>query len=119
MAETYSKAAHVLVLDAELQVVRHQEIQPYEALLRVFSSARVQRLWTLQEGALARRLWIHFGDGPVEVSALVSQLRTDVIEDIRIYCMGRDLLNQWLWLNIMHPPDQHAQTDTIGTRMTN
>lgn len=95
MAETYSKAAHVLVLDAELQFVRHQEIQPYEALLRVFSSAWVQRLWTLQEGALARRLWIQFGDGPAEVSALVSQLQKDVIEDIRIYCMGRDLLNLW------------------------
>lgn len=119
MAETYSKAAHVLALDVELQVVRQQQIQPYEALLRVFSSAWVQRLWTSQEGALARRLWIQFGDGPVEVSALVSQLEKDVIRDIRIYCMSRDLLNQWLWLNIMHPADQQMQVDSLGARMTN
>jgi hypothetical protein len=94
MKEAYLEAAHVVVLDAELQVIDQREIQPYEVLLRAFSIAWVQRLWTLQEGALAQRLWIQFGDGPVEVLALFRHLQKDVAMDIRIYCMGRDLINQ-------------------------
>jgi hypothetical protein len=51
MKDVYTKATHVLVLDASLSVRPAQEADPIEVLLRIFgSSPWMRRLWTLQGG---------------------------------------------------------------------
>ncbi|KAI0651216.1 hypothetical protein C8Q79DRAFT_20008 [Trametes meyenii] len=67
MAQTYRDAAKVLVID---ECVRKQcsLSKPWEEnLLRIATSGWVRRIWTLQEGLLARELWVEFAEGPVDI----------------------------------------------------
>lgn len=74
MRRTYEQASHVLVLDASIQCYDSRKIHVVEALMRIFTSVWMQRLWTLQEGALAARLWFQFKNGPVNYVMLMTQL---------------------------------------------
>jgi hypothetical protein len=62
MRKTYEDARAVLVLDSWLLTHPIANIQPTEVLMRIVSSNWNTRLWTLQEGALARKLLFQFGD---------------------------------------------------------
>ncbi|KAI8978235.1 hypothetical protein BD414DRAFT_538857 [Trametes punicea] len=67
MTDIYRDAAKVLVID---ESVRKQcsESNPWEQnCLRIAVSAWVRRVWTLQEGLLARQLYFEFIEGPVSV----------------------------------------------------
>jgi hypothetical protein len=62
MDQTYKSAEAVLVLDSELQKVS-TDISLDEILVRIICSGWMRRIWTLQEGMLAPKLWVSFEDG--------------------------------------------------------
>ncbi|MCJ1426053.1 hypothetical protein MMC29_003955 [Sticta canariensis] len=74
MKQTYQQANHVLVLDASLQIYNCQSLNAVEACARIFTSGWMRRLWTLQEGSLAKTIWFQFRDGAVDLHSLWSAL---------------------------------------------
>ncbi len=70
MAKTYRNANATLVLDSG---IRHCSVSAplEEKLLSVLSCGWMQRLWTLQEGLLARRLMFAFADGLTDIGDLI------------------------------------------------
>lgn len=68
MRKTYLEAAHVLVLDSSLQCYDRRLTTVLEVLVGISNTGWMQRLWTLQEGVLANKLWFQFKDEPVELS---------------------------------------------------
>lgn len=60
MRDTYAKADKVLVLDSWLQCQEMEKEWAFEFVLKVFLSKWNKRLWTLQEGALAKNLVFRF-----------------------------------------------------------
>ncbi|CAL1709971.1 unnamed protein product [Somion occarium] len=67
LSKTSQEAAAVLVLDRELQKLDDQRISMLEQSMMLAFVGWTRRLWTLQEAALARRLYIQTLGGPCEV----------------------------------------------------
>jgi hypothetical protein len=72
----YRQAKHVLVLDAGLMAYESQLQDIPEKLVRIFTSAWMRRLWTLQEGALADSLYFQFADEAVSLNDLNTKIMT-------------------------------------------
>ena len=102
LRETYMNAALVLVLDATLQTIALETTSCAEVLLRVFSSGWTSRLWTLQEGVLARSLWFQFHDQAEEIAVLNTRLFHEGTKDIRVMMIYQDLLSQFQWLKMLN-----------------
>ncbi|THU82941.1 hypothetical protein K435DRAFT_971758 [Dendrothele bispora CBS 962.96] len=66
MAATYEQASQVLVIDAGIRTQCTLASSPEECLLRFATSTWMQRIWTLQEGILARSLYFELADGLVD-----------------------------------------------------
>jgi len=62
MRKTYREADKVLVLENYLRSHPAEPMSKFERMARVFCSSWTQRLWTLQEGVLAKSLFIQFAD---------------------------------------------------------
>ena len=75
MRKTYQEANAVLVLDKGIQQSTAPNT-PDEILTRVACSAWLSRLWTLQEGVLASKLFIQFSDRAINISQLPELTRT-------------------------------------------
>ncbi|MCJ1383394.1 hypothetical protein MMC17_006508 [Xylographa soralifera] len=98
------KASYVLVLDGGLVVCNYTEIPVYEAIARIFTSAWLQRLWTLQEGVLAQdRLWFQFQDRPVNLKALIY---TPFVHDITIESFRTDMIAQYRIMSMSFLQDE-------------
>ncbi|TVY64226.1 hypothetical protein LSUE1_G007607, partial [Lachnellula suecica] len=69
----YRQAQHVLVLDAGLMSYESKSQEWPELLARIFTSSWMRRLWTLQEGALAKSLWFQFSDQALSFTQLGNQ----------------------------------------------
>ena len=67
MREPYERASSVLVLDAHLRSLASKSLSPTELLAQVACSSWMRRLWTLQEGRLAKKVWFQFADTAVNV----------------------------------------------------
>ncbi|KAI0651218.1 hypothetical protein C8Q79DRAFT_20153 [Trametes meyenii] len=67
MAETYRNAAKVLVIDEGIRRECSVGASWVDNLLRIAISGWMRRVWTLQEGLLARELWFEFVGGAVDV----------------------------------------------------
>lgn len=77
MSQTYRDSAKVLVID---DCIRSQcsERKPWEEnLFRIATSGWVRRVWTLQEGLLARDLYFEFFEGLVNVEQRLGLLPSD------------------------------------------
>ncbi|KAK7049525.1 hypothetical protein VNI00_005556 [Paramarasmius palmivorus] len=83
MAKTYKDAASVLVIDATIMSQCHSQSRLWrDNLFRIATSGWVRRVWTLQEGILARKLYFQFADGPVDVDErLESYMKDQVAAD--------------------------------------
>ncbi|KAJ6459250.1 hypothetical protein C8R45DRAFT_843422 [Mycena sanguinolenta] len=66
MAATYQRASQVLVIDAGIRTQCTLASPLEECLIRIATSGWMQRIWTLQEGMLARELHFEFADGLVD-----------------------------------------------------
>jgi hypothetical protein len=75
MKKTYLDAALVLVLNAELEGTSINS-PPEELLMRIATNSWFRRLWTLQEGFLARNLRFQFSDGTLNPDDLIRSLQT-------------------------------------------
>jgi hypothetical protein len=84
MAQTYRVAAAVLVIDGGIRSCS-LSASPEEKLLRVMSSGWMQRLWTLQEAVLARRLIFEFSDGLATADELLLASSEDRIDPVVSY----------------------------------
>jgi hypothetical protein len=66
IAETYRNARRVLVLDSEMQLASVKDERA--EIMRLYCSAWMRRLWTLQEGVLAAKdLHVQLSDGAVNL----------------------------------------------------
>lgn len=81
MSDTYRNSSKVLVIDGRLvggpaggrARGLHCEIRPVDDILgRILITPWMRRLWTLQEGLLAKELLFMFTEGPVDAQNLVS-----------------------------------------------
>ncbi|KAI0751760.1 hypothetical protein C8Q80DRAFT_1097925 [Daedaleopsis nitida] len=80
MAKTYKHASSVLVIDRDIRAACSRA-QTWETnLLRIATSGWVRRIWTLQEGMLASRLYFDFADGPVDISEEVDKLARELAD---------------------------------------
>ncbi|MCJ1320967.1 hypothetical protein MMC15_006308 [Xylographa vitiligo] len=112
LRETYNNAALVLVLDATLQTVTLETTSFHEVLLRVFSSRWTSRLWTSQEGVLAKSLWFQFRDQAEDLAVLKNGLFLEGYEDVRAMIIYHDLICQFQWLEMRQSENaakSHAQ----------
>ena len=71
MRVPYERADHVLVLDSHLRSLESSELSCTEILAQVSCSSWMRRLWTLQDGRLAKRLWFQFADKAVDVRGVL------------------------------------------------
>lgn len=67
MRVTYTDATAVLVLDRYLEDTESKPLLRTECLVRILVSSWTRRLWTLQEGALAKKLYFNFADELLEM----------------------------------------------------
>ena len=70
MKEVYSRAETVLVLDSDLES-SHYNNCPLEAVVRIYCCGWMTRLWTLEEGILARNLRFQFRDCAIDLNSLI------------------------------------------------
>lgn len=103
MRRTYQDARHVLVLDAGLQFYASDEISLVEALLRVFLSGWMNRLWTLQEANLARTVWIQFKDKVIDLDALMANMSKVGLADLALLPFTFDMNPQFRSLRPTFP----------------
>lgn len=84
MSRTYSEAEKVLVLDGRCVGLgagarspgNHVEVRPAEEILSmIITSTWMRRLWTLQEGLLAKQLLMMFTEGPIDVQNFIAGTR--------------------------------------------
>lgn len=75
MRDTYENARRVLVVSTDFTTI-HSNIAPVEGLFRVASSGWMRRLWTLQEGVLARSLHFEFADRALDFNALEAAVKS-------------------------------------------
>ncbi|KAF9639164.1 hypothetical protein BFW01_g10061 [Lasiodiplodia theobromae] len=77
MARTYTAATQVLVLDRQIRQLTWKPpfaAQRYEEhLIRITCCSWLRRLWTFQEGVLAKRLYFWCDDGACEVGVWILQ----------------------------------------------
>ncbi|KIJ24594.1 hypothetical protein M422DRAFT_56349 [Sphaerobolus stellatus SS14] len=76
MRTIYQEAAAVLVLDAGVQQISLSAPLP-DRCLALYQSGWWRRLWTYQEGILAKDLYIHFSDGVNNISELGMDLELE------------------------------------------
>jgi len=100
MAKTYASAQAVVILDHELQQIKHLGKPVSELLGLLACSAWTSRCWTFQEGALARKWLIQFDDGILrpdmdlkssDSGAVLSELRKFLADVPRLSPIGRNL----------------------------
>jgi len=91
----YENAEHVLVLDRGLQSYNLKDMGIVEAVLRVLTCCWNRRLWTLQEGALAKSLYFQFGDTASNFHTFCCRFQTATKDNFKFSGFERDIYDQF------------------------
>lgn len=91
MAEIFSGAVTVLVLDPELQRLSYAGMKPEQSLAHVLCSSWMSRCWTLLEASLAKSWYIQFNDRAV-----------DMVKTM-VHCRTRFRIELWMSLGKIQP----------------
>ncbi|KPM45978.1 hypothetical protein AK830_g726 [Neonectria ditissima] len=86
--DVFANAHHVLVLDPPLYL--HTYCSPQEAILRLRYSTWKRRLWTLEEGFLAKRLVIRFANRMTSLEQLLDEFRVQSRNNPEIFPIIRE-----------------------------
>lgn len=106
MKATYATASAVLVLNSSLLAQPANDLSDVEVLWRIAYSKWTTRLWTFQEGALAQRIFCQFADGPWDLEAGLSRLKSSADPSVRLM-MRRSILYHIEQLRVpVNPSDQ-------------
>jgi hypothetical protein len=86
MRHVYEKASAVLVLDSWLMTCDSSRLSQSEILMRIFHSTWNRRLWTYQEGVLAKMLFFQFQNTTVEIDSFYQNYIEDrnIIIDLKL-----------------------------------
>lgn len=116
MRTPYSEASHVLVFDASLQQVDPLGLASEEVCMRIFTSGWMRRMWTLQEGALARHLWFQFSNLAVNLDSAIDKVFDNVHNfDTSREGLRRDLITLYRGLrSFFHSKESMPLTDIIS-----
>ena len=76
MRKTYEEADRVLVIVRDFQGIDNN-ISPLEFFVRLYCCTWMRRLWTLQEGVMARKLYFWLKGGPVSFDAMMETWAQD------------------------------------------
>lgn len=76
MRKTYEEAHRVLVIVRDFQDINN-DVSPLEFFVRLFCCTWMRRLWTLQEGVMARKLYFWLKGGPVSFDAMIETWKQD------------------------------------------
>lgn len=114
LRKTYRDATAVLVLDRELERLDTETTSLLEQELRMSFIGWTRRLWTLQEGALAHKLYFQTFRGPYLIGKVNSYAgtETEVEELISKICFREDI--EELMSNRI-PPLETMQKSTFET----
>ena len=74
MRVPYEQAKHVLVFDSHLRSLDFSKLSPMETFAHVSCSSWMRRLWTLQEGQLAKKVWFQFSNDAVDVTSVFANV---------------------------------------------
>lgn len=111
MSRTYSEAEKVLVLDGRCVGLAagartpgdHIEIRPAEEILAlIITSSWMRRLWTLQEGLLAKQLLMMFSEGPIDVKNFVAGTRAEGVPEGPAELVRRQLGSAVFNISMLH-----------------
>ena len=95
MVDVYKNASHVLVLDRTLLQHHFGDLDVLEAMTRIFSSVWTTRLWTLQEGALARSLYFQFEDKAISIWSLLEKFFAEADTVLGFRGLLHDLVSEY------------------------
>ncbi|KGO75195.1 Heterokaryon incompatibility [Penicillium italicum] len=113
MRDTYEKASAVLVLDSSLLTQNAKCLSDVEILIRIFCSPWTSRLWTLQEGALAERLFFQFADGPYDLQEGLKRLQEH--RDVIIRKIIRpSILQQYLEMRVFRATQMSTEQKLVA-----
>ena len=102
----YQRAEHVLILDSDLMAYESKSQEVHEKVVRIFTSGWVRRLWTLQEGSLAKSLYFQFADEAISLRALTQRL-LELYASIRYQVFTLDATQEIFRLDAFFRSDQH------------
>jgi hypothetical protein len=111
MRRTYKDADRVLVLDRYLTTTEAKPLLRTECLVRIICCNWTRRLWTLQEGALARVLYFQFSDQAIDIESLTFHMNMEMtsirhdrsLEYLPIYSIISELWEIWKTIKIEEP----------------
>lgn len=111
MRRTYKDADRVLVLDRYLTTTEAKPLLRTECLVRIICCNWTRRLWTLQEGALARVLYFQFSDQAIDIESLTLHMNMEMtfirharsLEYLPIYSIISELWEIWKVMEFEEP----------------
>jgi len=111
MRKTYKDADRVLVLDRYLTTTEAKPLLRTECLVRIICCSWTRRLWTLQEGALARVLYFQFSDQAIDIESLTLHMNMEMtfirhdrsLEYLPIYSIISELWEIWKAMEFEKP----------------
>ena len=100
LRDPYMRAEHVLVLDNYLRTVCAKECDLLETFARLSCCNWIRRLWTLQEGWLAKSVWFQFKDEAIELRVLFKKIQRPSNRGWDYWPMLMNTISKWSATNI-------------------
>ncbi|KAL8953117.1 MAG: hypothetical protein Q9222_001000 [Ikaeria aurantiellina] len=109
----YERAESVLVLDSHLRALDTSPLSTTELLAQVSCSSWMRRLWTLQEGRLAKTVWFQFANEAVDVKSIIDKVDWRRVPSTAGLWLQAELYAQ-LWVQIWYRGDRIKDTGAIA-----